>query len=271
MGYIPYILLINLENCVKNWILIFVYVASFCAKPVFSADIQLIPARAIQDRLPDKAHIEIVGEIVSGDLVKLQKAVEKYESLSNRLPNPLILLDSPGGNVAEALKMGRFLRERMAHTAVDSGSDCSSSCVFLMAGGVRRDVFLNGRIGLHRPRFEFEHYGSLNQNQARKAYHALKQQCTEYMNNMGISQRVFENMLITPSQEIIFIGRETAKEMGLVGSDPAWEEWERARSVNKNGLVAVEAMDLLIACYNSGANKSECDRKYQLHSQSIKK
>lgn len=111
---------------------------------------------------------------------------------------------------------------------MDKDASCSSSCVFLLAGGVIRNVFLNGQIGLHRPRFEYEPYATLSKDEAKMAYDKLVQRCVEYMKEMGIGGEVFSDMLRIPSHKVRFVAREYAEEHGLVGVDPGWEEWSRA-------------------------------------------
>lgn len=118
--------------------------------PAVCADIRYVPQRAIQKRLPDSAHIEIAGEITNADSQRLRKALAQAKAASPHSLIPIVILDSPGGSVPVALEMCRILRDSLAHTIVDRDGSCSSSCVFLLAGGVVRNVFMNGQIGLHR-------------------------------------------------------------------------------------------------------------------------
>src|SRR5260370_23415869 len=129
--------------------------------------------------------------------------------------------------------MGKLLREHHANTLVGRDGTCSSSCVFVFAGGVIRDLFDNGRFGLHRPRFDYEQFSNLSEEHARAAYDTLRAACAEYMKHMGISEQVFSDMLKVPSQEIRFVGREYAERYNLLGTDAGWEEWVRARDITE--------------------------------------
>ena len=62
----------------------------------------------------------------------------------------LIVLDSPGGAVDEALEMAALLdRERVAVT-VGAGATCASACAqIIFFAGVERVVLEGGRLGLH--------------------------------------------------------------------------------------------------------------------------
>lgn len=59
----------------------------------------------------------------------------------------VVRLDSRGGRVAEGLALGTLLRDRGVDTFVTG--ECSSACVTAFAGGTRRIVGPNPRIGLH--------------------------------------------------------------------------------------------------------------------------
>lgn len=260
---------LNTEIKLKKLITLAAFVF-FSIESSVAAVIVALPDRDAQEKLLDQAHIEIVGEIVEGDFERLKKAINQHKNRFDHSTKPLILLNSPGGNVLEALAMGRLLRSILAVTIVDSNSDCNSACVFLLASGVQRVVFGNGRIGLHRPRFGYDIYGNMNPNEAQQSYSALVQKCTVYMSDMGIPPRVFESMLNTPSQEILFIDSNVGEKIGLLGNDPAWEEWDRARRINMQGLEKVEAFDRMLSCVGSGVNHLECDRKYRSEIRSIK-
>lgn len=59
----------------------------------------------------------------------------------------LVQLDSRGGRVAEGLALGTLLRDRSIITLVRG--ECSSACVTAFAGGARRVIGPNARVGLH--------------------------------------------------------------------------------------------------------------------------
>ena len=230
------------------------------------ADVQLVQAKDSGKRLSDFAHILISGKINSDDPEKLRASISQLEIIlkdSNSPPNMSVLLDSPGGNVSSAIEMGNILRESLAHTVVDGGASCSSACILLLAGGVMRDVFFDGKLGLHRPRFEYEEYANLSSKDAKQAYDKLVDKCVEYMKNMGVSDNIFSDMLKTPSQDIKFVSRDYAEENNLIGVDPGWEEWSRAKQIKNEGNSNVNAFDELLTCYNSGEKLEVCNIDYQ--------
>lgn len=63
-------------------------------------------------------------------------------------PNARVVrLESRGGRVAEGLALGTLLRDRNVDTFVNG--ECSSACVTAFAGGARRIIGGDARVGLH--------------------------------------------------------------------------------------------------------------------------
>lgn len=105
------------------------------------------------------------GEIVLGTAEKLRQVIQSLAG--RRLP---ILINSPGGVVAEAMAMGRLIRRNglsvaVAHTSLAGcqragkscderattslAAMCESACSFVLAAGVRRYVGDYGVVGVH--------------------------------------------------------------------------------------------------------------------------
>lgn len=134
-----------------------------------------------------------------------------------------------------------------------------------------RSVFYNGRIGLHRPRFDYEPFANLSKDDARTAYSRLVGACADFMKEMGIADQVFSDMLRVPSQEIRFVSPHYAEQYRLVGEDPAWAEWMRARAVQGEGEARVKPRDRLVNCYNTQGYDAQCYERYQKDLREINK
>ena len=85
--------------------------------------------------------IEIKGEISRGDYDKLSVALEGVDPV-------FISIDSPGGSIDEAMKIGQLLRNRELAVEVADSGECVSACVLILAGAVHR--LPNDRVGIHR-------------------------------------------------------------------------------------------------------------------------
>lgn len=85
--------------------------------------------------------ILLSGEIMSGDF-------EKVEAALNRKLAP-IHLDSDGGLVLEAIKIGELIRSKSLETRLPYNSSCASACMLLLAAGVIRTANETSGIGVH--------------------------------------------------------------------------------------------------------------------------
>ena len=85
--------------------------------------------------------ILLSGEIMSGDF-------EKVEAALNRKLAP-IHLDSNGGQVLEAIKIGELIRKKSLETRLPYNSSCASACVLILAAGVIRTAHETSGIGIH--------------------------------------------------------------------------------------------------------------------------
>lgn len=90
----------------------------------------------------------VTEDIAPGDYEKLLQGV-----LANpgRFGQKIVLLDSIGGSVPEAIRMGRLLREMGFDARVPANAVCQGTCVYLLAAGQQRSVL--GYVGIHRPYF----------------------------------------------------------------------------------------------------------------------
>lgn len=59
-----------------------------------------------------------------------------------------LIINSPGGSVFEARKLGRYLRTQGLRTAVDRV--CVSACIDVLAGGAERFATSSARLGVHQ-------------------------------------------------------------------------------------------------------------------------
>ena len=88
------------------------------------------------------------GIIRQGDAAKLANAINRLRPLPHG--SPVVLLDSPGGNVAEALEIAEIFDKQQVHTIVPNGAQCASACAsILFVGGALRTVEPSGRFGQH--------------------------------------------------------------------------------------------------------------------------
>ena len=205
------------------------------------------------------AHIEVSGEITNDAAARLKAALEVASLKTNArtlggYPAVYVYLDSPGGNVQAALKMGSLLRASGAQAWVRPNKLCASACILVLAGGVKRFAFDGARLGIHRPFFEQSLFAGMQLSEAQQKYKALSESVRAYLSGMGVSDRLYNQMMNIPSHAVVFLTEHEASEMNLLGEDPAFSEWDRARASEKYRPEFLDWNDCLL----SGTSQEKC-------------
>lgn len=176
------------------------------------------PASALEfSRLGGTLNMD--GEITEGDAALFLVELASWETAP-----ALINIDSPGGNLDEAMHIGTFIRD--SQITVSTWNECNSACIFILAAGVDRIV--HGTIGLHRPHFEKSYFADLDSREAEARYKDLIQESTSYLISMGVSQSIVDRMFATSSKNIDVLSPEQGMKL-LGGKSPFYEEWLSAR------------------------------------------
>ena len=153
------------------------------------------------------------GQISKGDYEKVVAFV------SANFPNVIdFYLISPGGDVDEALKIGRLFRKQLIGTS--SVEICASSCALIWLGGIHR----TGLAGLHRPYRTDPMFKALSPADASTAYRQLLERVTTYLEEMEVPKSIIETMVVTSSDDIHWVYAGTDK----LGRPPSIAEWEDA-------------------------------------------
>src|SRR5712675_3073619 len=131
-----------------------------------------------------------------------------------------VVLNSPGGSVADALTMGRLIREKKFATEVEAGKYCASSCPLVFAAGIERRAGDRATIGVHQvaallslangpPRDEM----SVAQN--------ISARCQRYLADMGVSLQVWVHAMETPPDRLFVFKPDELKSLNMVTAAPA--------------------------------------------------
>lgn len=145
--------------------------------------------------------------VVRGDIVD-GFADEVIAELRRRRAIGLVI-ESRGGSVLEARRLGRWLREHGLRVAVDRL--CTSACVDVLAGGVARVVTPQARIGIHQskaPPSEGSHEGG----QLAVVSSVL------YLREMGVDDDIALAAAAVPNDKLYWISTDEALETGLITS-----------------------------------------------------
>ncbi len=237
-----------------------------CVSSTVFAKVRFVPSMYTggTGNIRDFGHVRIEGEISAQDIDPVRKALQKFKAQDPKWKwsQPLVFLHSSGGDVQAAIKIGKLLRSNSTHIVVDRNEECSSACIFILAGGVERIVLVGAKIGLHRPYFNKALFANLSRSESAAMYRSLIDMCRSYFDEMGIDGTVFEEMLKIPSHKVRYVDTHYAEKVGLHGSDPAYDEWLRARTENKIGKRKMRLRDAYVDCLNSGADFSSCEKRF---------
>ena len=148
-----------------------------------------------------KEVLRLTGPIVEGTTKKFSAAIADAAPAGHGLP--ILLLDSPGGDVEEALAMSRMMDRHPFHTVVPDGASSACASILFIAGSYRTVEPL-GLIGQH----SCSTGGKPNQ--------ACNDALAEHAVAHGVPYGgVAAFVTYTPPEEILLLGREEADGWGL--------------------------------------------------------
>lgn len=224
-----------------------------------SAEIRFVPGSpaGAPDNEVRIAHVSVVGEIRPEGLPLLRQALERALNETNvrtwaKDPKVIVQISSLGGNVAAAMAMGRLLRSYAAEARVPPGATCASACILVVAGAVDRLSFDRSRFGIHRPRFASELFAGLSRHDAELKYRALATAVQQYLSEMGMPEQLYASLMQVPSGTLRYLSAAEAQSLGLVGEDPAYAEWIRARAQQIYVPGFLEGLEKYVECFNAG-------------------
>lgn len=139
-----------------------------------------------------------------------------YDSvkLTSYTPNEIVL-NSPGGSLSGAMKLGRLIRDRKLTARTDF---CMSSCVFAFAGGVTRYAQEN-TLGVH------QFYGKdsgLSESSTQKISSIL----AVFLDEMGVSRKVLDIAFLMPKDSIHLLSESEISEYNFDNSRIKYGEWD---------------------------------------------
>jgi hypothetical protein len=183
------------------------------------------------------------GEIETGDAAKLR------ELFARGIPAPGfvndLVLDSPGGNVAEALRLAAVVRQAMLSTTNShfhlrkvNRYVCASACFLVWVSGAVRRHITNGKgnpkgpqagipygIALHRPYLSSTAYREIDGQQLATGQAFAAAKVREHLLSEGVPSSLIDQMMKRSSREILWL----ESSFGIPERAPWYEELLIAR------------------------------------------
>lgn len=160
------------------------------------------------------------GEIQKGDSNQLINAILD----SNGKKGSGLYLNSKGGDLEEALKIGSIVKEFGMTVFVKENGVCASACFFIYMNGIARHAagieFRElgkhapvGFIGIHRPFFlEANSEKVVNQK-------LLESKAAEYLKRLSVPNELIEKMMSTSSVDAYFLKQDDIDRLGQIPSE----------------------------------------------------
>lgn len=147
--------------------------------------------------------MRLTGEISAGLVDELATKIDKADIWADG--TKVLLLDSPGGSVDEALRVSELLRNFPVRTVVPNGASCASACgSIIFVAGKYRTVEAFGKIGQH----SCSRGGLPDQ--------VCNEEIAEHAVRHGVSHgSIAAFVSYTPPSEIIWFSREDVDGWGL--------------------------------------------------------
>jgi hypothetical protein len=175
--------------------------------------------------------VVVTGSIDHEILSRFEKALQHWSS-DQRLE---VVLDSPGGDVYAAMELGRLIRRNHGHTVVKRGS-CASACALIFAAGVVRSI-VDGRVGIHRPVLATI---VTDEGTVKRAADEITRALSIYANDMNISGRFIEDMLVIPPEKIRWLSQRDLDGYGISLADPVFAETVVMANAQRYGVSPAE-------------------------------
>ena len=155
-----------------------------------------------------------------------------------------VYVNSPGGDLYASMAIGRLIRRDKRAIFVMPNSECLSSCVFILAGGVMRYVAADParptQVGIHRPYDPGDTLTTAGQQKLR--YAQVEKDAKAYLREMNVPTELWDHMLRIPPGEIKPLNRDELQKYGLSENDPYWEAAFTAREAAGYGITVGELL-----------------------------
>jgi hypothetical protein len=246
------------ENMKKSIVVVLITICMFSIGTQKSKSAEISQSKNHVSYLLDEVEyqlfstVEIVGEIKSGDYEKFLNVLSLYKTHNDfykprpsddelkKLINIVFMspkehilqveLNSKGGDVLEAMKIGRVIERLRLSTSLKTTGDpeesCLSACFFIFVAGVKRNTNLiwDRDLGVHRPYFQPAYFAGLTSTQAKEKYNDLVRLTKQYLRDMYVPEELIE-LSYSISPDDIYPLSEKEIEMWLYEYHPFFEDW----------------------------------------------
>jgi len=194
---------------------------------------------------------------IAADFVALVERVTRVAD-TLKIGKRVLDVDSPGGQVEDAIRVGDFIAASRWTIWVREDSICHSACIFLLsAGDVRR---IAGKVGIHRIiRMSSTATTRAELNAELRMVHG---RVRDYLERNGSGVAVADLMMAVPNRSLRMLSDDELLQFGLDGVNPAQDDLDRLRLQRECGDDFVSRRDAFARAFDRQcrARVSELDQ-----------
>jgi len=220
-----------------GWVnVLFFFVAGIVSampESALPADVKKGPSKELFSQIlgAEDEQIFITGEID-------RETVSKAISIADKSDIRSFYVDSGGGDIEAAMELGRYLRRKEADIQLDSNT-CASACLFVLAGAVKRQLYIGGpgylplaRIGVHRP---YIARSSSSASGANDDYTRTNKLIKKYLEEMNIPVSLLDLMNSVSPDSVKWLKIDEV-DLYFPKADPVWLDLCFSRAAEKEGI-----------------------------------
>jgi hypothetical protein len=170
--------------------------------------------------------VHIDGLIEDGDADKLDAIIAGLpKGRDNFL---LVALSSPGGNLAEGLRMAAILQAAEMQVVTDvirfggTAADCASACSLVYLGGTYRYLQEGSRLGVHQFAFVADEFAV--KSETTRQVQNMAASITDLLSRANVDPGFFTLMGQTAPEEMHWVDTETLRQLNVLNRERAYQE-----------------------------------------------
>jgi hypothetical protein len=179
------------------------------------------------DAAANRKALWMKGEVAEGDLDRLLRYLREHprEFIEH---GGLVIFVVDGGDVVEATRIGRFLREALIEAWLPDASRtrCVSACFFMFVNAVSR-LAVTDSVGVHRPYFDAKRLAGADPESVRRRYESLLLEVRDTLDELLVPRELTERILATPWNDTYWLSREDLDRLG--DTQPWFEDFSAAK------------------------------------------
>ena len=124
-----------------------------------------------------------------------------------------LVLDSPGGNVSEGLRIAGTVFDRKIKTYIRERKTCESACSYIFLSGSKR--YTLGKLGVHQIAFNADFSKQkLEVGEIGKQFQVTNADIIQYLDENDTPGFVYKYMLRTPPEEMYYFNEDELNQLG---------------------------------------------------------